>query len=81
MCTIYRAFSHDVPFFAANVEKISCVGIDPVLIPAKTYNPECLLPVKSEDLVWFLVLVVVFEETRRRCQRINPHFNHVHELM
>ena len=52
-----------------------------MLIPDKTYNPECLLPVKSVDLEWFLVLVVVFEETRRHCQRINTHFNHVHELM
>ena len=25
--------------------------------------------------------IVVFEETRRRCRRINTHFNHVHEPM
>ena len=32
-------------------EKISCVGIDPVLIPDKTYDPECLSPVESMDRV------------------------------
>ena len=29
------------------LEKMSCVGIDPVLIPDKTYDPECLSPVES----------------------------------
>ena len=38
------------------LEKISCVGIDPVLIPDKTYDPECLPPVESMDLLSFLVL-------------------------
>ena len=38
------------------VEKISCVGIDPVLIPDKAYDPECLPPVDSMDLLSFLVL-------------------------
>ena len=33
------------------LEKISCVGIDPVLIPDKTYDPECLSPVESMDRV------------------------------
>ena len=32
-------------------EKISCVGIDPVLIPDKTYDPECLSPVEFMDRV------------------------------
>lgn len=38
------------------LEKISCVGIDPVLIPDKTDDPECLPPVESMDLLSFLVL-------------------------
>ena len=38
------------------LEKISCVGIDPVLIPDKTYDPECLPLVESMDLLSFLVL-------------------------
>ncbi|CAH3121722.1 unnamed protein product, partial [Porites lobata] len=38
------------------LEKISCVGIDPVLIPDKTYDPECVPPVESMDLLSFLVL-------------------------
>ena len=37
-------------------EKISCVGMDPVLIPEKTYDPECLAPVESMDLLSYLVL-------------------------
>ena len=32
-------------------KKISCVGIDPVLIPDKTYDPECLSPVEFMDRV------------------------------
>ena len=38
------------------LEKISCVGIDPVLIPDKTYDPEYLPPVESMDLLSFSVL-------------------------
>ena len=41
------------------LEKISCVGIDPVLIPDKTYDQECLPPVKSMDLLSFLCLTRV----------------------
>ena len=37
------------------LEKISCVGIDPVLIPDITYDPECLPPAESMDLLSFLV--------------------------
>ena len=37
------------------LKKISCVGIDPVLIPDITYDPECLPPVESMDLLSFLV--------------------------
>ena len=38
-------------------EKISCVGIDPILIPDKAYDPHCLPQVKSMDFrLLFLVL-------------------------
>lgn len=37
-------------------EEISCVGMDPVIIPEKTYDPECLPAVESMDLLSFLVL-------------------------
>ena len=40
-----------------DLEKISCVGIDSVLIiPDKTYDPGSLSPVESMDLLSFLVL-------------------------
>ena len=38
-------------------EKISCVGIDPILIPYKVYDPDCLPQVESMDFqLSFLVL-------------------------
>ena len=43
------------PHMKKMLEKISCVGIDPVLIPDITYDPECLPPVESMDLLSFLV--------------------------
>ena len=36
------------------LEKTSCVGIDPILVPDKTYDPECLSRVESMDLLSFL---------------------------
>ena len=43
------------PHMKKMLEKISFVGIDPVLIPDITYDPECLPPVESMDLLSFLV--------------------------
>ena len=37
-------------------KKISCIGIDPILIPDKVYHPGCLPRVESTDLLSFLVL-------------------------
>ena len=37
-------------------EKISCIGIDPFLIPDKTCDTNCLPPVGSIDVLSFLVL-------------------------
>ena len=38
------------------IEKISVIGIDPVLIPEAKFDPECLPPVEAADLLSFLVL-------------------------
>ena len=38
------------------VEKISAIGIDPVLIEGKNFEPDCLPPVESTDLLFYLVL-------------------------
>ena len=38
------------------LEKISAIGIDPVLIEGKNFQPDCLLPVESTDLLFYLVL-------------------------
>ena len=38
------------------LEKIECVGIDPVLIQGKNFDPDCLPPVKSADILCHLVL-------------------------
>ena len=36
--------------------KISTIGIDPVLIESKNFEPDCLPPVESTDLPFYLVL-------------------------
>ena len=38
-------------------EKISCVAIDPILIPDKAYDPDCLPRVESMDF-WLSFLVL-----------------------
>ena len=38
------------------LEKISAIGIDPVLIECKNFQPDCLPPVESTDLLFYLVL-------------------------
>ena len=38
------------------VEKISAIGIDPVLIEGKNFEPDCLPPVESTDLLFYFVL-------------------------
>jgi hypothetical protein len=38
------------------IDKISCIGIDPFIIPENNFDPECLPPVESMDLVSYLVL-------------------------
>ena len=38
------------------VEKISAIGINPVLIEGKNFEPDCLPPVESTDILFYLVL-------------------------
>ena len=38
------------------LEKISAIGIDPVLIEGKNFQPDCLPPLESTDLLFYLVL-------------------------
>ena len=47
------------------VDKISNIGIDPVLISKKKYNPECLPPVEAADLLSYLVLDTSFYTNKR----------------
>ena len=57
-------------------EKISCVVIDPSLIPDKAYGPDCLKLVKYMDLLSFLVLVTgsYSKELFGVCKRIVSTF-------
>ena len=45
--------------------------MDPVLIPEKTYDPECLPPVESMDLLSFLVLETSYYSKFRSLQAYN----------
>ena len=38
------------------LQKISVVGMDPASLPCKKFEPECLPPTKSTDLLSYLVL-------------------------
>ena len=42
------------------MEKISAIGIDPVLIESKNFEPDCLPPVECTDLLFYLVLETSF---------------------
>jgi hypothetical protein len=37
-------------------EKIADIGVDPMLIEGKYFQPDCLPPVESTDLLFYLVL-------------------------
>lgn len=38
------------------LEKIECTGIDPILIQGKNFDPNCLPPIESADILTYLVL-------------------------
>jgi len=42
------------------LEKFSVIGIDPVLIESKNFQPDCLPPVESTGLLFYLVLETSF---------------------
>ncbi|XP_022805552.1 uncharacterized protein LOC111342709 [Stylophora pistillata] len=42
------------------LENISAIGIDPVLNQSKNFQPDCLPPVESTDLLFYLVLETSF---------------------
>ena len=42
------------------LEKISAIGIDPVLIESKNFEPDCLAPAESTDLLFYLALETSF---------------------
>ena len=41
---------------SVTLKKISAIGIDPVLTEGKNFEPDCLPPVESTDLLFYLVL-------------------------
>ena len=42
------------------LQKISSIGVDPVLIEGKRFEPDCLPPVESTDFLFYLVLETSF---------------------
>lgn len=47
------------------LEKISAIGIDPVLMKGQNFEPDCLPPVESTDLLFYLVLETSFYTKRQ----------------
>lgn len=47
------------------LEKISAIGIDPVLKEGQNFEPDCLPPVESTDLLFYLVLETSFYTKRQ----------------
>ncbi len=41
-------------------DKISEIGVDPLLVPQSKFSPECIPPVESMDLLSYLVLDTSF---------------------
>ena len=50
----------DLPVRDRYLQKISTIGIDPVLIEGKHFQPDCLPPVESTDILCYLVLETSF---------------------
>ena len=50
----------DLPIRDRYLQKISTIGIDPVLIEGKHFQPDCLPPVESTDILCYLVLETSF---------------------
>ena len=50
----------DLPVRDRYLQKISTIGIDPMLIGGKHFQPDCLPPVESTDILCYLVLETSF---------------------
>ncbi|CAH3031999.1 unnamed protein product [Pocillopora meandrina] len=50
----------DFPVRDRYLQKIAAIGIDPVLVEGKDFKPDCLPPVESTDILWYLVLETSF---------------------
>ena len=50
----------DLPVTDRYLQKISTIGIDPVLIEGKHFQPDCLPQVESTDILCYLVLETSF---------------------
>ena len=50
----------DLPIRDRYLQKISAIGIDPVLIEGKHFQPDCLPPLESTDILFYLVLKTRF---------------------
>ena len=42
------------------LKKVQTIGIDPMLLKGKSYEPDCLPPVESTDVLCYLVLETSF---------------------
>ncbi|CAH3033677.1 unnamed protein product [Pocillopora meandrina] len=50
----------DFPVRDQYLQKIAAIGIDPVLVEGKDFKLDCLPPVESTDILWYLVLETSF---------------------
>ena len=62
------------------LEKMSAIGIDPVLIESKNFEPDCLAPVESTVFLFYLVLETSFYAQQqfkafRRLEAYNQMFS------
>ena len=53
------------------LQKILTIGIDPVLIEGKSFEPDCLPPVESTDLLCYLVLETSLLKMKQQQHDIN----------
>ena len=55
------------------LDKISVIGIDPVVIPEKNLDPECLPPVEAADLLSYLVLDISYHRQFKAFRRLSAY--------
>eukprot|EP00795_Rhopilema_esculentum_P001003 gene1003-10782_t len=60
------------------MEKIAYIGVDPMLIPDSSFDPECLPPVEATDLLSYLVLdTSYYTKTQFKAFRSLQAYNHM----